>query len=539
MPVSQKVKVPLTKVSQSAHVWMFFLYRRMYETEPSRRSSSLPTDTTSMKVLDIILDDDSDRLSDFLASADIVDRCLSLDQYHMPPMLRTNPSISALCAFFGAVNCFNYLLLISFDDNIKDDHLHSLDHFAAAGGNMEIIRSLEALGHKFDGHDRSSFAPVDYAAQMGHIVVVQWLWSKGLFSTGGFEYNSPFLMACLMGHLDIVRFLYEEEEKSDEPHDILGKSMRGRTPIAIHFACRGGHSDIVSYLISQGSPIHNLDFDGLTPLQICAGDGSLSCLKLLVDSAGIVHPSDRRHSALLAAAASGHFDIVKFLIERGANPQGSDSRGITPLIGAVANGRIGIAAYLIEQGGILPESLELLLQKASASHGAELIPLILEHLPESERLESYAPMMMEQAMEVEDCDLIDFLLSKGIDFDGEAAARAFQRKHGSFLDFLVERGITVSGDAGGRFVLKALSTGDSQRAKELMDAGARLTPELIARDPECLKILVRRHDEESVNMLLDYHPDLSGAWSLIPIAVDRICTAVVSNGRRLSGETFS
>jgi hypothetical protein len=179
---------------------------------------------------------------------------------------------------------------------------------------------------------------------------------------------------------------------------------------------------------------------------------------------------------------------------------------------------------LIEHGGISPDSLKLLFRAVSASRGSELIPLILENLPESERLESYAPMMMEQAMEVEDCDLIDFLLSKGIHIVNADVRRAFERKHAPFLDFLVERGLARSVGSDGLFVMEALAIGDRKRAKKLIADGAIITPELIHQRRECLVTVITRHDEKALDLLLGCHPDLSKDWSLIPVVISQMCS---------------
>jgi ankyrin repeat protein len=410
------------------------------------------------------------------------------------------------------VNCFNSILDHSLDFDVGDERSRIIDHFAAAGGSMEIIRALERLGHTFDAVDSSGWAPVHYALKMGHTGLVHWLWSKGI---APLEDGLAFSVACLMGHLDIVRFIFDLREEG--PRDFLGKLEAEDSLLPIHFACRGGHSEVVSYLISQGSPIHCPDPEGLTPLQICARDGSLSCVKVLVESGALAVHS---HSALLTAASSGHLDIVDFLIRHKSDPKESDSEGVTPLIGASSNRRLRVSQYLIEHGGISPESLNLLMRTASASRLSGLVPLIVDHLPESARLGDYAGPMMKQAMEVEDCELVDFLLDKGIAFDDEGANRAFQRKHGPFLDFLIER----CGESAASFLMKAVQFGDVDRATRLMNSGVRLTPELVNGDPDCLLNSVRRHDEKALDLLLSCHPDLSKEWNLVSIAVDLICS---------------
>jgi ankyrin repeat protein len=80
-------------------------------------------------------------------------------------------------------------------------------------------------------------------------------------------------MACFMGHLELVDFiyrLYAEQDDADPAGYLLGADARDGAPLPIHWACRGGHASVVADLISRGSPIHCLDPAGRTPLEICA-----------------------------------------------------------------------------------------------------------------------------------------------------------------------------------------------------------------------------------------------------------------------------
>ena len=54
-------------------------------------------------------------------------------------------------------------------------------------------------------------------------------------------------------------------------------------------------------------------------------------------------------TALILAAAKGHFEIVQYLLEQGAKLNAKDKLKRNALILAVMNGNIKIASYLLKQ----------------------------------------------------------------------------------------------------------------------------------------------------------------------------------------------
>lgn len=83
----------------------------------------------------------------------------------------------------------------------------------------------------------------------------------------------------------------------------------------------GGDSQFVkTYLHRSGNPDIRIDRIGNTPLIVAARQGKEEIVRLLVeDGANVSRENDKGLNPLVTAVASGHRDIVRYLIEHGAD----------------------------------------------------------------------------------------------------------------------------------------------------------------------------------------------------------------------------
>ena len=84
-------------------------------------------------------------------------------------------------------------------------------------------------------------------------------------------------------------------------------------------------------------------------LTLAAQIGSVYLVKNLVKQTDIVMAVDSINS-LLAAAAEGRLDIVKYLVEHGADVTAYDQLGIDAVQKAAEKGHLAVVQYLVEQG---------------------------------------------------------------------------------------------------------------------------------------------------------------------------------------------
>ncbi len=122
--------------------------------------------------------------------------------------------------------------------------------------------------------------------------------------------------------------------------------VEGRT--ALMFAAYNGHTEIARILIDRGAKIDALDHSHRTALLFAATGPFPETVKLLLDNKSNPNVVDNgeHFSPLMHAAAEGNLDIVKILLEYGADPDLKDVDGDTAESFARQKGHTALVDYL-------------------------------------------------------------------------------------------------------------------------------------------------------------------------------------------------
>jgi uncharacterized protein len=105
----------------------------------------------------------------------------------------------------------------------------------------------------------------------------------------------------------------------------------------------------VERLVGLGPTLVDARTDrGMTPLILASWSGHLEVVRCLLDKGAAMNQQDNLgHTALWWASLRGRPAVVALLLERGADPSIADENGFTPLINASKAGRLEVLRLIL------------------------------------------------------------------------------------------------------------------------------------------------------------------------------------------------
>lgn len=226
----------------------------------------------------------------------------------------------------------------------------------------EVISPLAVID--IEATNNEGMTPLCMAARNGHYWTVRKLVEQGAEVNHADDSNcTPLWHACCLKPCspepvasvatrtfkpqieDIVALLLAHRALPDQA------SVKGQTPLIA--ASAAGALGVVQLLILAGANVDHHDKHGLTPLMHASHFGHKDIAKTLLDAHATPDPVSGMPSALTLAASGGHDEVVRLLIERGAQTNHVDDKSATALIRASKAGKLSTVKLLIERGADL------------------------------------------------------------------------------------------------------------------------------------------------------------------------------------------
>lgn len=152
---------------------------------------------------------------------------------------------------------------------------------------------------------------------------------------------TPLFLSLYNGHEDIALLLIKDG------CDVTITNLKNETPL--HEAARKGYLEICEYLIQSGSAVNSLSC-GFSPLHFAA---NTDVCRILLKANAEINSQDRfgkNVTPLHRAVTSENFEVVKFLVENGADINRLDSSRKNALHYALIKNNFQITKFLLENG---------------------------------------------------------------------------------------------------------------------------------------------------------------------------------------------
>ncbi len=290
---------------------------------------------------------------------------------------------------------------------------------ASENGHMDTVRLLLEMGATVDHPDHEGTTALLRACQEGYTFIARVLIDHGAnVDAVDHRGNTSLMRASNNGHCDTVNLLLEigadvnkQEEHTDgtglllaskKGHDAVVKQLlekganvniashNGRT--ALIEACQHDRIEIVKMLLEYGAGINTGDQKGVTGLLIACDAGRIDICRVLLENGANVNlcsgaalsENDESEdmdvmryegvnvSCLWIASQNGNLDIVKLLLENGAEVNITNHNDRTALIKASQDGHTDTVQLLIQFGAAVDladeHSVTALLAASSEGH---------------------------------------------------------------------------------------------------------------------------------------------------------------------------
>jgi ankyrin repeat protein len=252
-------------------------------------------------------------------------------------------------AAFGNVDTIKLLKTNGLDLQAKDARGNNALIIASTYGQLEIVRYLLDQGLDLEGQNYTEDTALIAAAIHDQNTVAEYLIKRGAvmhYEPG--KINDVFVIAGQNGNIGMMKIIIANGYAADDE----------RLGLALLCAAQKNQVKSIEFLI-QNHADPNYNYQSEDPLYSASALGNLEAVKTLVENGASV---DKEMNPLEVSSEYGHKDIVAYLLQKGANVnkfhviKDGDTAGKTSgsaLMAAVSKGYLDIVKLLIENGADL------------------------------------------------------------------------------------------------------------------------------------------------------------------------------------------
>ncbi|CAF4113390.1 unnamed protein product, partial [Rotaria magnacalcarata] len=323
---------------------------------------------------------------------------------------------------------------------------------------------------------------------------------------------TPLLMVAEVGWPDILDILLQRGAVVDAAP--CGKraednKIAGSTPLIA--ATKSNHVECVKRLLAYHANPNHQNQSGISALMLAAEKGFFECVKLLVQAGGDLELAPTGQLAvrlnlcgqtpLFCAAKEGQTDIVKYLLDRGANPHIQNDYGVGILWIPAQKGLLDVVEILLDAGaelniapaGEVADELNITgwtpLYAAMKTRQFDVVKLLLRRGANPNAITKLGSTPFLLASEICDLDIIEACVEASADLEfapsdteadklnitGQTALfMATLKNRVDVVKFLIEKGahVSVQNRFGVSPLLLCAEVGNFELVQALVQAGA-------------------------------------------------------------------
>ena len=208
--------------------------------------------------------------------------------------------------------------------------------------------------------------------------------------------ETPLVTAILANNSDIVKYLLE----------------RGANPNCsqcLHHAVSEGKQNLCQLLISHGAKVDAINSHCETPLVTAILANNSDMVKYLLESGANPNCSQCLHHAV----SEGKQNLCQLLISYGAKVDAINSHCETPLVTAILANNSDMVKYLLERGA--NPNCSQCLHHAVSQRNKNLCQLLISHGAKVDALNACNTTPLNQAILQNDLDIVECFLESGVD----------------------------------------------------------------------------------------------------------------------------
>lgn len=208
-------------------------------------------------------------------------------------------------------------------------------------------------GVNLEAKTNTGFTALLVAVEEGLVDMVEMLFVKAdiyvCTSSGVNIITAP----IISNNLHMLQYLFQTCDVGKKIN--INKLVNELSPLMV--AAKHSSVEMIEYLISQGADINQKSLDEKNIMFFAALGGNLNVVQYLMNNYGNIFDVDAQDSAgrtaFISASYNGHLDVVKYLVECGADPYHKDNYQNSALNASIIDGHLHMLQYFYEELKVL------------------------------------------------------------------------------------------------------------------------------------------------------------------------------------------